>query len=70
MALALVLVDVVIAVEPAAVGRIRAFMTAHLDGFASLEEAADAVAAYNPNRPSPRSLAGLRKNLRLRSDDR
>src|SRR5579871_4407004 len=45
----LVLVDVVVAIEPAGVNRIRAFMTAHLDGFASLEEVADAIAAYNPH---------------------
>jgi pimeloyl-ACP methyl ester carboxylesterase len=70
LARGLVLVDVVIAVERAGVERIRAFMTAHLDGFASLEEASDAVAAYNPNRARPRSLDGLRKNLRLRSDGR
>ena len=37
-------------------------------GFASIEEAADAIAAYLPHRERPRSLAGLRKNLR-RSDD-
>jgi len=70
LARALVLVDVVIAVEAAGVDRIRAFMTAHLDGFGSLEEAADAIAAYNPNRPRPRTLDGLRKNLRPREDGR
>ncbi len=35
------------------------------DGFGSLEDAADAVAAYVPHRPRPRNLDGLRKNLRL-----
>jgi pimeloyl-ACP methyl ester carboxylesterase len=67
---ALVLVDVVIRVEPRGVERIRAFMTANPAGFASLEEVADAIAAYNPNRPRPRSLEGLRKNVRLGEDGR
>jgi non-heme chloroperoxidase len=67
---ALVLVDVVIRVEPRGVERIRDFMTDHPDGFASLEEVADAVAAYNPNRPRPRSLEGLRKNVRQGEDGR
>jgi len=70
LARALVLVDVVIAVEPVGVGRIRAFMTGHFDGFASLEDVADAIAAYNPHRPRPRSLDGLRKNVRRGADGR
>jgi pimeloyl-ACP methyl ester carboxylesterase len=45
-------------------------MTGYPDGFASLEEAADAVASYVPHRPRPRDLNGLRKNLRLGSDSR
>jgi pimeloyl-ACP methyl ester carboxylesterase len=45
-------------------------MVGHLDGFASLEEVADAVAAYNPHRPRPKDLSGLRKNVRLREDGR
>ena len=45
-------------------------MTGHLDGFASLEEAADAIAAYNPHRPRPKDLSGLAKNLRQREDGR
>lgn len=66
----LVLVDVVVQVEPAGVDRIRDFMTARPDGFSSLEEVADAVAAYNPLRPRPRNLDGLRKNVRLGADGR
>jgi pimeloyl-ACP methyl ester carboxylesterase len=42
-------------------------MRAGRDGFASLEAAADAVAAYNPHRPRPRDPDGLRKNLRRRA---
>jgi len=70
LASGLVLVDVVVRVEPAGVARIRDFMTAAPDGFASLEEVADAIAAYNPLRPRPRNLDGLRKNVRQRADGR
>jgi pimeloyl-ACP methyl ester carboxylesterase len=67
---ALVLVDVAHQVEDVGRERIGEFMTAHLDGFASLEEAADAIAAYNPHRPRPTNLSGLSKNLRQRPDGR
>lgn len=66
----LVMVDVVIEVEPAGVDRIQSFMTANPNGFADLEEVADAIAAYNPNRPRPKSLDGLRKNVRQGADGR
>lgn len=66
IAAGLVLVDITPRIEPEGVRRIHDFMTAHLDGFATLEEVADAVATYNPNRPRPRSLNGLMKNLRER----
>jgi pimeloyl-ACP methyl ester carboxylesterase len=70
VASALVLVDVAPRLEPEGVARIGAFMLGHLDGFASLEEVADAVAAYNPHRPRPSDLSGLRKNVRQREDGR
>ncbi len=70
LARCLVLVDITPRMEPAGISRIRDFMTAAPDGFASLEEAADAVAAYLPDRPRPRSTAGLAKNLRLDPDNR
>lgn len=38
-------------------------MLGHLGGFASLDEVADAVAEYNPHRPRPRNLDGLRTNV-------
>jgi pimeloyl-ACP methyl ester carboxylesterase len=69
-AAAIVLVDVAPRLDPDGVSRITAFMRAHPDGFASLEEAADAVAGYVPHRPRPRDLNGLRKNLRLGGDGR
>jgi pimeloyl-ACP methyl ester carboxylesterase len=70
VASALVLVDVAPRLEPEGVARIGAFMLGHLDGFASLEDVADAVAAYNPHRPRPSDLSGLRKNVRQREDGR
>jgi pimeloyl-ACP methyl ester carboxylesterase len=70
VARALVLVDVAHQVEVTGRERIGSFMTQDLDGFASLEEAADAIAAYNPNRPRPKDLNGLKKNLRQRDDGR
>lgn len=62
----LVLVDVVPRFEKDGSARIRDFMFNHIHGFDSLEQAADAVAAYLPHRPKPRSVEGLKKNLRLR----
>ncbi|MCV7315088.1 alpha/beta hydrolase [Mycolicibacillus parakoreensis] len=62
----LVLVDVVPRFEKSGSARIREFMFRHVDGFATLEEAADAVAAYLPHRERPRSPDGLKKNLRRR----
>ena len=60
------LVDVVPRFEKDGSARIRDFMFSHVHGFDSLEEAADAVAAYLPHRTKPRSPEGLKKNLRLR----
>ena len=51
---AVVLVDITTRVEQEGVDRIRAFMSARPDGFASLEEVADTIAAYLPHRPRPK----------------
>ncbi len=68
IASALVLVDVAPHIERTGADRIGSFMMEHMDsGFASLEEVADAIAAYNPHRPRPTNLDGLRKNLRERN---
>lgn len=67
---ALVLVDIVPQMEAAAVDRIVGFMNANHGGFASLDDAADAVAAYYPERPRPKDSSGLMKNLRLKDDGR
>jgi peroxiredoxin len=67
VARAVVLVDIVPDMESAGAERIRAFMTDRaVAGFGSLDEAADAVAAYNPLRARPDDLTGLSKNLRQR----
>jgi len=71
IATALVLVDVAPTIEMDGALRIGAFMAEHMeDGFGSLEEVADAIATYNPHRPRPSDLSGLRKNLRQRPDGR
>ena len=67
---ALVLVDIVPQMSPVGVAKIRNFMMANTDGFASHAEAADAISAYYPDRPRPKDLSGLSKNLRLRADGR
>jgi pimeloyl-ACP methyl ester carboxylesterase len=68
---ALALVDITPRVDLGGIAKVQGFMRAHAqEGFASVEEAADAVAAYLPHRPRPRSHEGLRKNLRLHPDGR
>jgi pimeloyl-ACP methyl ester carboxylesterase len=68
---ALVLVDITPRVDLTGVAKVQGFMRAHAhEGFGSIAEAADAVAAYLPHRPRPRSHEGLKKNLRLHPDGR
>jgi pimeloyl-ACP methyl ester carboxylesterase len=68
---ALVLVDVTPRFDLLGAMKIRGFMRARAqEGFASVDEAADAVAEYLPHRPRPESTEGLRKNLRLHKDGR
>jgi pimeloyl-ACP methyl ester carboxylesterase len=50
--------------------RIMDFMRAKPEGFSNLDEAADAVARYNPHRKRPKDLSGLKKNLRRGDDGR
>ena len=66
----LVLVDVAHRFQPRGGGRIVSFMEQHPDGFASLADAAEAVAAYLPHRARPRDPNGLRHNLRRNEDGR
>lgn len=67
---ALVLVDITPRMNQAGSDAIASFMRSNPDGFASVEEAADAVSAYLPHRPRPRDTSGLRKNLRQADNGR
>jgi pimeloyl-ACP methyl ester carboxylesterase len=60
----LVLVDVTPRIELEGAAEIADFMRSGEGGFASLDEVADAVVAYNPHRERPPRPEGLRKNLR------
>ena len=67
----LVLVDVTPRMKRDGVERIFGFMADRMEeGFASLEEAADMITTYLPNRSRPKSLDGLSKKLRLGKDGR
>ncbi|AFR48214.1 alpha/beta fold hydrolase [Gordonia sp. KTR9] len=66
LACGLVLVDIAPSAEPAGLEKIASFMRDGLAGFDSLDDAAAAVAAYNPHRRRPPRPDGLRKNLRWR----
>jgi peroxiredoxin len=64
---AVVLVDIVPDMDPSGATRIHGFMNERMtSGFASLDEVADAIQEYNPHRPRPSDLDGLRTNLRER----
>lgn len=68
-AAAVVLVDIVPDMDPSGAERIHAFMADRMaEGFASLDEVADMIAEFNPHRPRPADLDGLRTNLRRRGD--
>jgi pimeloyl-ACP methyl ester carboxylesterase len=67
---ALVLVDVTPRMNEKGKEAITAFMRAHPQGFATIEEAADAVATFLPHRSRPSDVSGLRKNLRRGDDGR
>jgi non-heme chloroperoxidase len=66
----MVIVDITPQSNPEGIERIRNFMSSGLGGFATLEEAADVIAAYTPNRPKRVNPAGLMKVLRQRPDGR
>ena len=67
---AVVLVDIVPNPEQLGIDRIVGFMRANPDGFSTLDDAADAVATYNPERPRPSDPSGLMRNLRRRENGR
>jgi pimeloyl-ACP methyl ester carboxylesterase len=70
IATALILVDIVPLIDERGAAKIHAFMNRYFNGFATVEEAADAVAVYNPHRPRPTDVSGLMKNLRLHTNGR
>ena len=68
---AIILVDITPRMTSDGVDRIMGFMAQNMrDGFSSVEDAADVIAAYLPSRKRPKSLDGLSKNLRQRDDGR
>ena len=66
----LVLVDVAHRFQPRGGGRIVSFMEKHPEGFTTISEVADTVAAYLPHRAHPRDTGGLRHNLRRNDNGR
>ncbi len=67
---AIILVDIAPKTEQKGIERIFAFMSSNKHGFASIDEAAESVSAYLPNRTKPKDHSRLEKNLRLRTDGR
>jgi pimeloyl-ACP methyl ester carboxylesterase len=66
----LVIVDVTHRNNPDGIQRIKDFMASGLGGFATLEDAAAAIAAYTPNRKRTVNPEGLKKVLRRKHDGR
>jgi pimeloyl-ACP methyl ester carboxylesterase len=67
---ALVLVDIAPRWDDKGVEAMLAFMRQHPKGFASLDEARDAVRGFLPHRRSAATAEGLKRNLREGSDGR
>ncbi len=70
IASAAVLVDIAPRIEPEGAQRITSFMVGRPDGYASLDEVADAIADYTRHRSRPRDLESLKKNLRVGENGR
>jgi len=68
---AVVLVDITPRMKQSGVNKIMGFMAQNMkEGFATVEDAADVIAEYLPDRPRPKNNDGLQKNLRQRDDGR
>lgn len=67
---AVVLVDITPDFDAEGARRVISFMAGHPDGFRTLDEAAAAIAAYNPHRKKAANSAGLSKVLQQREDGR
>lgn len=68
VARALVLVDVTPRINEEGAKQISAFMRGNIQGFESLEAAAEAIARYLPHRPRQADSSGLSRNLRKRGN--
>src|SRR5262245_29433025 len=66
----LVIVDITHRSNPAGIERIKDFMLSGLGGFATLDDAATAIAAYTPQRKRRPNPEGLKKVLRQKPDGR
>ena len=66
----LIMVDIGMRPNDEGSDRIVEFMRSGAKGFASVEEAADAVSGYLQHRERPKDISGLKKNLRLKEDGR
>jgi non-heme chloroperoxidase len=66
----LVVVDITARTNPEGIEKIKNFMMSGLGGFATLEDAAAAIAAYTPNRKRTINPEGLKKVLRKKADGR
>ena len=67
-ATALIMVDIAPRIETDGIDKIQAFMSQKPEGFGSLEEVAEAIGNYQPQRVRPKNLDGLVKNIRLGAD--
>ena len=67
---ALVMVDIGIYPNASGAQEIVDFMRSGSDGYASLDDAANAVSEYLPHRKKPPDNTGLEKNLRKKKDGR
>jgi|TARA_B110000014_G_C20126098_1_gene600026 pimeloyl-ACP methyl ester carboxylesterase len=67
---ALVMVDIGLYPDPKGADKVVGFMQSGKKGFASIDDAANAVSSYLPHRKRPRDTKGLSKNLRLKEDGR
>lgn len=70
VARALVMVDITLQPAQEGVEKINRFMGAHPNGFANIEEVAQAVSAFRPNPARRSNPGGLARNVRLRADGR
>jgi pimeloyl-ACP methyl ester carboxylesterase len=61
----LVLVDIAPKMNREGTARVHQFMSGGLEGFETLEDVAEAVAAYLPQRKRLPNIEGLRRNLRV-----